>query len=69
MTLEKSYSVAGACRGRILHPRDGGLISKVSSALGKRVAHHLQQRIFSKSVQVVLILIAKSHVNKMLAPP
>jgi hypothetical protein len=24
ITLEKSYFVAGACRGRILHPRDGG---------------------------------------------
>jgi hypothetical protein len=49
LTLEKSYSVAGACRGRILHPRDGGRLAR-SPPLSGRESRSTFSRGSSRSV-------------------
>src|SRR5215210_9284263 len=66
--LEEDFgcSVAGAYRGRVLHPRDGRLTGKVEAALGKRAAAEFEQRIFSKSVRVVLIVVSARYLKNAL---
>jgi hypothetical protein len=60
------YPVARVSCRCVLHPTDGRLTRKDSSTLGKRATHQLEQRIFSKSVRVVLILIATRNLKDAL---